>query len=91
MSTRRESPDVGDLARCAVCGTAEWTAEWAGHDRIRICRDCAAHVLPALIADATADPVPSPGAAERVAEEVLGAYWHGVAHAALRAARRRPA
>lgn len=52
MGTRIDYPFF-NRNHCSVCGSKAWTGCWSATDLVQICRRCATHVLPALIADAT--------------------------------------
>ena len=44
-----------DKSKCSLCESTA-TAKWIGHDTIFICRKCAQHIIPRLIADALLIP-----------------------------------
>ena len=44
-----------DKSKCSLCESTA-TAKWIGRDTIFICRKCAQHIIPRLIADALLIP-----------------------------------
>jgi hypothetical protein len=88
MGTRASYPPF-NVNQCAFCPSKYWTGFWLGTDLVQVCRPCAIHVLPALLADATwlPDWTPEIGRSDWI--KIENAFWHAQTLNVLRASKVR--